>query len=179
MIGSDREILMAEPLKIIFWPDPRLKRASQPVKGFDIKLRELVSAMLELMRAEKGVGLAAPQVGRNIRLFVMNATGEPGDDRVYVNPSLFDPEGEETGEEGCLSIPTFREPVTRAQKVTVRAKDATGKEFEMTGEDLLARAFQHETDHLNGTLYISHVSPLKRDLIRRKIRKLQKAGEWG
>jgi len=97
---------------------------------------------------------------------------------VLINPEIVDKQGSQTSEEGCLSIPTFREPVTRAQKVTIRAHKADGEVYEMTGEDLLARAFQHETDHLNGTLYISHISPLKRDLIRRKIRKLQKANEW-
>ena len=98
---------------------------------------------------------------------------------MLINPEIVDRQGSQTGEEGCLSIPTFREPVTRAKKVTIRAHNAKGEVFEMTGEDLLARAFLHETDHLNGTLYISHISPLKRDLIRRKIRKLQKANEWG
>jgi peptide deformylase len=97
---------------------------------------------------------------------------------VLINPEVIGREGSHTGEEGCLSIPGFREQVTRAQRVTVRAQDAKGQTFEKTGEDLLARAFLHETDHLNGRLYITHVSPLKRDLIRRKVRKLQKAGEW-
>ena len=94
------------------------------------------------------------------------------------NPEIIGSEGSQTAEEGCLSVPGFREQVTRPKRVTVRAQDAKGKSFEMTGEDLLARAFMHETDHLNGTLYINHISPLKRDLIRRKVRKMQKAGEW-
>jgi peptide deformylase len=108
------------------------------------------------------------------------STGEdPAQKIVLINPEIVAREGAQTSEEGCLSLPTFREPVTRPNKVTVRARDPKGAKFEMTGEELLARAFLHETDHLNGTLYISHISPLKRDLIRRKIRKLQKAGEWG
>ena len=106
-------------------------------------------------------------------------TGEdPAAKIVLINPEIIHVEGSQKSEEGCLSIPTFREQVNRPKKVTVRAQDAAGKPFEMTGEDLLARAFLHETDHLNGKLYISHVSALKRDLIRRKIRKLQKLGEW-
>jgi len=107
-------------------------------------------------------------------------TGEdPAQKIVLINPEIVSQEGAQTSEEGCLSIPTFREPVTRAKTVKVRARDVKGAEFEMIGEELLARAFLHETDHLNGRLYISHISPLKRDLIRRKIRKLQKANEWG
>ena len=98
---------------------------------------------------------------------------------MLINPEITKKEGTQTGEEGCLSVPGFREQVTRAKRATVRAQNAKGEFFEMTGEDLLARAFQHETDHLNGILYISHVSVLKRDLIKRKIKKLVKAGEWG
>ena len=145
------------------------------------ELPALLKNMWATMTAARGVGLAAPQIGIGKRIAVIDlTTGEdPSAKIVLINPEIVAREGSQTGEEGCLSIPTFREPVTRAQKVTIRAQDAQGKEFEMTGEDLLARAFLHETDHLNGTLYISHVSPLKRDLIRRKIRKLQKAGEWG
>jgi peptide deformylase len=137
--------------------------------------------MFESMYAAKGVGLAAPQIGIGKRIAVIDTTvGEDaGQKLVLINPEIIGKEGSQSGEEGCLSLPTFRETVTRAKAVTVRAFDATGKPFEMTGEDLLARAFLHETDHLNGTLYISHISPLKRDLIRRKVRKLQKANEWG
>jgi peptide deformylase len=161
---------------------PVLESPAETITEFDTpELHQLVEDMFESMYAARGVGLAATQIGIGKRIAVIDiSTGEdPAQKIVLINPEVVAREGSQTGEEGCLSIPTFREPVTRAQKVTVRAKDATGKEFEMTGEDLLARAFQHETDHLNGTLYISHVSPLKRDLIRRKIRKLQKAGEWG
>jgi peptide deformylase len=161
---------------------PVLEQKAAAITEFDTpELHKLVDDMFESMYAARGVGLAAPQIGIGKRIAVIDlTTGEdPQAKIVLINPEIVAREGSQTGEEGCLSIPTFREPVTRAQKVTVRAQDATGKEFEMTGEDLLARAFLHETDHLNGTLYISHVSPLKRDLIRRKIRKLQKAGEWG
>jgi peptide deformylase len=160
---------------------PVLEQKAAEITEFDTpELHQLVEDMFESMYAAKGVGLAAPQISVSKRIAVIDiTTGEdPAARLVLINPEIVGTEGSQTGEEGCLSIPTFREPVTRAQKVTVRAKDAKGKEFEITGEDLLARAFLHETDHLNGRLYISHISPLKRDLIRRKIRKLQKADEW-
>src|SRR5579862_5552928 len=167
---------------IVKYGHPVLEKRGEDITEFDTpELHQLVESMFESMYAAKGVGLAAPQIGVGKRLAVIDVTtGEdPAQKIVLINPRLVAREGAQTGEEGCLSLPTFREPVTRANKVTVRAFDVKGVEFEMTGEDLLARAFQHETDHLNGTLYISHISPLKRDLIRRKIRKLQKAGEWG
>jgi peptide deformylase len=103
---------------------------------------------------------------------------DDGDKLVLINPEIVGREGLQTGEEGCLSLPGFREQVSCPQKVTVRAQDARGEWFEKTGEGLLARAFLHETDHLHGKLYIHRVSALKRDLIRRKVRKLQKAGDW-
>jgi peptide deformylase len=166
---------------IVKYGQPVLEHKAAEIKEFDTpELDQLVEDMFESMYAARGVGLAAPQIGIGKRVAVIDiSTGEdPAKKLVLINPEIIGTEGTQTGEEGCLSIPTFREPVTRAQKVTIRARDAKGKEFEMTGEDLLARAFQHETDHLNGRLYISHISPLKRDLIRRKIRKLQKADEW-
>ena len=159
-----------------------LEENAAAITEFDTpELHQLVEDMFQSMYAARGVGLAAPQIGIGKKLAVIDiSTGEdPAQKIVLINPEIVAREGSQTGEEGCLSIPTFREPVTRAQKVTVRARDAKGVEFELTGEDLLARAFQHETDHLNGRLYISYISPLKRDLIRRRIRKLQKAGEWG
>ncbi len=161
---------------------PVLEESGQEIQDFDTpELHKLIDDMFESMYAARGVGLAAPQIGIGKRIAVIDVTtGEDPEQKiVLINPQIINQEGSQTGEEGCLSLPTFREPVTRARRVTVRAQDARGKTFEMTGEDLLARAFLHETDHLNGTLYISHISPLKRDLIRRKIRKLQKANEWG
>lgn len=166
---------------IVKFGNPVLEKPAEKVTVFDEELKKLIDDMFESMYAARGVGLAATQIGIGKRVAVIDvSTGEdPTAKLVLINPQIVSREGAQTSEEGCLSLPTFREPVTRAQKVTVRARDARGAEFELTGEDLLARAFQHETDHLNGTLYISHISPLKRDLIRRKIRKLQKAGEWG
>jgi len=167
---------------IVKYGQPVLEAKAADITEFDTpELHKLVEDMFESMYAAKGVGLAAPQIGIGKRIAVIDTTvGEDaGQKLVLINPEIIGKEGSQSGEEGCLSLPTFRETVTRAKAVTVRAFDATGKPFEMTGEDLLARAFLHETDHLNGTLYISHISPLKRDLIRRKVRKLQKANEWG
>lgn len=151
-----------------------------PITEFDDELKTLVEDMFESMYAAKGVGLAAPQIGIGKRLAVVDlSTGEdPAQKIVLINPQIVAKEGSQKSEEGCLSLPTFREQVTRPHKVTVKAQDAKGKFFEMTGEELLARAFLHETDHLEGRLYINHISPLKRDLIRRRVRKLQKSGEW-
>jgi peptide deformylase len=132
------------------------------------------------MYAAKGVGLAAPQVGISQRLTVIDiSVGEDESKKiVLINPEIVSREGSQVGEEGCLSIPGFREPVTRAQKVTVKAHNEKGEQIEVSGDELLARALQHEIDHLNGKLFINHLSSLKREIIRRKIKKLQKAGEW-
>lgn len=159
-----------------------LEMPAEPITEFDTpELHKLIDDMFESMYVAKGVGLAAPQIGIGKRIAVIDTSNgeDPAEKLVLINPEIIGREGSQTGEEGCLSIPGFREQVTRAKKVTVRAQDVKGQTFEKTGEDLLARAFLHETDHLNGRLYITHISPLKRDLIRRKVRKLQKAGEWG
>ena len=160
--------------------NPVLEKPAEPVTVFDDILKNLAEDMFESMYAAHGVGLAAPQIGIPKRLAVIDITfkEDPEAKVVLVNPEIIHTEGRVTQNEGCLSIPEFREPVTRARKVTIRAQDLNGKWFEKTGEELLARAFLHETDHLNGKLYISHVSALKRDLIKRKIRKMMKAGEW-
>ena len=168
-------------LRIVKYGDPVLERPAANVKKFATpELRQLVDNMLETMYANKGVGLAAPQVSVSERLTVIDPTGGQGPDGkiVLINPEILVKEGSQVGEEGCLSIPGFREEVKRAMKVRVRAQNLEGEFFEMDGEELLARAMQHEIDHLNGVLFLSHLSPLKRDLIRRKIRKLAKAGEW-
>jgi peptide deformylase len=165
---------------IVKFGDPVLEKVAAPVTDFDDKLKKLVDDMFESMYEAHGVGLAAPQIGISLHLAVIDVTfkEDPNARIVLANPQIIKTEGRQTSSEGCLSIPEFRENVTRPKKVTVKAQDVTGKWFEMTGDDLLARAFLHETDHLNGKLYISHVSALKRDLMKRKIRKLVKAGEW-
>ncbi len=165
---------------IVKFGNPVLEKSAEPVAVFDDTLKKLIEDMFESMYAAHGVGLAAPQIGISKRLAVIDITfkEDPNAKLVLANPEIIHAEGRVTQNEGCLSIPEFREPVTRARKVTIRAQDVNGKWFEKTGEELLARALLHETDHLNGKLYISHVSALKRDLIKRKIRKLMKAGEW-
>ncbi|MCU1287198.1 MAG: peptide deformylase [Acidobacteriales bacterium] len=165
---------------IVLYGDQVLEKTAEPVTVFDAELRTLLDDMFESMYAAHGVGLAAPQIGIPKRIAVVDCSFKerPAERIVLVNPEIIGQEGKQSSGEGCLSLPDFRENVTRANRVTVRAQDGHGKEFEMTGEGLLARAFLHETDHLNGKLFISHVSALKRDLIKRKIKKLVKAGEW-
>ena len=165
---------------IVKYGNPVLEKPSAPVTTFDDELKKLVEDMFESMYAAHGVGLAAPQIGISKRLAVIDVTfkEDPNAKVVLANPEIIHTEGRHTQNEGCLSIPEFREPVTRPNKVTIRAQDVNGKYFEKTGEELLARAFLHETDHLNGKLYIHHLSALKRDMIKRRIRKMMKAGEW-
>lgn len=160
--------------------DPVLETPTKPVEKFDDDLKKLVDEMFESMYAAQGVGLAAPQIGVNLRIAVIDVTNgkNPEGRIVCANPRILHAEGEQSEEEGCLSIPGFRGRVARPLFVTVGAQDASGKEFEMRGEGLLARAFCHELDHLDGVLFITHLSILKRDLIKRKVRKLRKAGEW-
>jgi peptide deformylase len=165
---------------IVKYGNPVLEKPAAPVTEFNEDLKTLVADMFESMYEAKGVGLAAPQIGISKRLAVIDVTFKenPREKLVLANPEIIHTEGKQTQSEGCLSIPDFRENVTRANIVTIRAQDVNGKWYEKTGEELLARAFLHETDHLNGKLYISHLSALKRDLIKRKIRKLVKTGEW-
>ena len=166
---------------IVKFGDSVLEREAEDVKEFGTaELDKFLEDMFESMYAAKGVGLAAPQIGFSRKIAVIDVSnGErPEDKLVLINPKIVKVEGKQEGEEGCLSIPGFREQVKRGKRVTVRAQNAKGEEFEQTGEDLLARAFLHETDHLYGRLYISHISALKRDLMKRKIKKMQRAGEW-
>jgi len=170
--------------------NPILERVADPVTEFDTPaLHQLVDDMFETMYASRGIGLAAPQIDLNMRLTVVDISAAEDDDEdgrkgkqedriVLINPEIILKEGRQSGEEGCLSIPGFREPVSRAKKTVVRARGVRGETYEIEAEDLLARVFLHEIDHLNGILFINHLSALKRDLIRRKIRKLIKAGEW-
>ena len=164
---------MLEDLKIILYPDPRLKKVSQPVIAFDERLRTLVARMFELMREAKGVGLAAPQVGENIRLFVMNATQQPGDDRVYVNPVLSDLDGEEEQEEGCLSLPGIHVNVVRGKQARMQAQNLEGQPIEEVATGFPARVWQHEFDHLNGTLLTDRMGPVARMTHRKVLNELK------
>lgn len=165
---------------IVKYGDMVLETEAKPVEKFDADLKKLVEDMFESMYHAQGVGLAAPQIGIPLKLAVIDVTfkEDPDAKLVLANPQIIRVDGKQSGQEGCLSIPEFREQVTRGKKVTIKAQDVNGEWYEKTGEDLLARAFQHEIDHLYGKLYISHISALKRDLMKRKIRKLVKAGEW-
>ena len=162
------------PLEIVKYPDPVLERPAERVTEFNDELRKFVDDMFESMYAAKGIGLAAPQVGVSKRLTVIDLSFKerPEDKIVLINPEIILREGKQYEEEGCLSLPEIREKVSRAAKVTVRAQDIDGNWFEMDGTELLARAFQHEIDHLDGILFFRRVSALKRDLILRRIRKI-------
>jgi peptide deformylase len=165
---------------VVKYGDPILEKPASAIKKFDAELEELTEDMFATMYAAQGIGLAAPQIGKSIRVAVVDVTTgkNPEAKIVMVNPEIIHAEGEAREEEGCLSIPGFRGYVIRPQFVTVRAQNAKGETFEIRGENLLARAFCHEIDHLNGILFLQHLSMLKRDLIRRKIKKLRKEGEW-
>ncbi|MGC2530683.1 MAG: peptide deformylase [Candidatus Acidiferrum sp.] len=165
---------------IVKYGDPILEKPTPPVTKFGAELEQLTEDMFASMYAAQGVGLAAPQIGLSLRLTVVDVTTgkNPEAKIVLANPEIIHAEGEVREEEGCLSVPGFRGYVIRPQFVTVRAQNVKGEPFEIRGENLLARAFCHEIDHLNGILFLQHLSMLKRDLIRRKIKKLKKQGEW-
>lgn len=160
-------------LEIIHFPDPRLKRVAEVVRAFDDELAALAKRMLELMRKQKGVGLAGPQVGMSVRMFVMNPTGDPGDDAIYVNPEIHDTDGVRESEEGCLSIPEVRVTVRRAARCRLVAQDLQGRKVEREGKDLIARIWQHETDHLNGVLILDRMGPGDRIATKAALRELE------
>jgi peptide deformylase len=166
--------------EVVKWPDPVLAKPGEPVTVFDAKLKKLVEEMFDSMYAAQGIGLAAPQISISKRLTVIDVSFQknPEEKIVLVNPEIIDRRGKQVEEEGCLSLPEIREKVQRAEWVKVRAQDVNGKWFEIEGEELLARAMQHEIDHLDGVLFIDRLSRLKRDLVVRKIKKMQKNGEW-
>lgn len=167
-------------LKVVKYPEPVLSQPGEPVTEFDKDLKKLVDDMFETMYASQGIGLAAPQVAVSKRVTVIDLSQgkDPEQKLVLVNPEVIFREGKQYEEEGCLSFPEIREKVQRAAKVKIRAQDLNGKWFEMDGEELLSRAFQHEIDHLDGMLFIFRMSSLKRDLVLRRIRKMQREGTW-
>jgi peptide deformylase len=166
--------------EIVKYPEPVLAKRGEDVTEFGEDLKTLVEEMFESMYAAHGIGLAAPQIGLSQRLTVIdvNFKKDPADKLVLINPEIVAREGKQFEEEGCLSLPEIREKVNRAAKVKVRAQNVVGEWFEVEGEELLARALQHEIDHLDGVLFIDRLSRLKRDLVLRKIKKMQKNGEW-
>lgn len=167
-------------LEIVTWPNSILDTPAEPVTDFGLKLKTLVSDMFETMYAAPGVGLAAVQVGVSQRLFVMDCSGgkDPDQQVVMINPEIIHVEGEQNGEEGCLSFPGIFTPVERSLRAVVRAHDINGNEFEIDETELTARCMLHETDHCDGIVFLDKMSALKRELVKRKIKKLQKAGKW-
>ncbi|HSF23157.1 MAG TPA: peptide deformylase [Blastocatellia bacterium] len=167
-------------LEVVRYGDPILTRPAEAVTEFDARLRKLVDDMFETMYGAPGVGLAAPQVGVLKRLFVMDcSSGKEKKQKIaLINPVIETEEGEQIGDEGCLSFPGIFLQVARPQRLVVRARDIDGSEFKLDVMDLEARCVSHETDHLDGELFISYLSPLKRDLVKRKIKKRIKLGDW-
>jgi peptide deformylase len=158
-------------LEITEFPEKVLKQVGEPVERFDAELEKLVSDMFETMYAAEGVGLAAPQVGLSLRLFVMDCNGLK---LVAANPEIISTEGEQEGEEGCLSVGKIHAPLTRAARVRLRAQDVRGEFYEQDAEGLAARCFLHETDHCDGLLFIDRLSPLRRDMVKKRFQKLKK-----
>ena len=165
---------------VVKWPDPVLSKPGEAVTVFDAKLKKLVEEMFDSMYAAQGIGLAAPQIAISQRITVIDVSFKknPEEKIVLINPEIVERVGKQVEEEGCLSLPEIREKVSRAEWVKVKAQDVTGRWFELEGDELLARAVQHEIDHLDGVLFIDRLSRLKRDLVIRRIKKLIKNGEW-
>ncbi len=161
-------------LEILKYPDPRLKNPAEEVEKIDTATRDLAIDMLETMYAAPGIGLAATQVGQPVRLAVVDILSqeETRSPMVFINPEILEGEGEDLLDEGCLSVPDFTSEVKRYSRITVRARKLDGSPIQLQAEGLLARALQHEIDHLNGILFIDRISPLKRHIYRRKMRKM-------
>ena len=164
-----------ENLTIVHYPDPALRKVCQPIMEFDEDLAAFARRMLELMHAGRGVGLAAPQVGVLKRLFVMNHTGDPKDDMVFVNPEIRDMHGSREAEEGCLSLPELYVQVRRATRCRIVAQDLGGNPINLEGEDLLCRVWQHETDHLNGILVLDRMGPSDKIATKKRLKELEAA----
>jgi peptide deformylase len=165
---------------IVKYGDPVLHTPSEPVKHIDAQIVELVSDMVETMYAAPGIGLAAPQIGVPLRVIVIDlSVGEDKSQLIrLVNPEFLEKEGEERHEEGCLSVPGYGGSPVRPTRVKVKGLDLEGNERVYEGRDLLARAFCHEIDHIDGLLFVDRLSPLKRDLMKRKLRKKARTGDW-
>ena len=160
--------------KIIYLPDARLRQKNTLITAFDETLDLLINDMFETMYHAKGIGLAAPQLGMNIMLTVIDVIGDKTQQLVLANPEIIASEGSAKSQEGCLSVPGAFDTVIRSETVTVRAQDRSGKIFEITGDGLLSHCFQHEIDHLNGKLFLDHLSPLKRTMAKKKLDKFKR-----
>ena len=166
--------------EIVKYPEPILAKKAEPVVKFDAALETLVADMFDSMYAAEGIGLAGPQIAVSQRVVVIDLSfqKDPQQKIVLINPEIIYSDGKQREEEGCLSLPDIRAKVDRAATVRVRAQNVKGETIELEGTELLSRAFQHEIDHIDGILFIDRVSRLKRDLLIRRIKKLQQAGEW-
>ncbi len=166
--------------EVVKYPEPVLAKRADAVTAFDQDLATLVEEMFDSMYAAQGIGLAAPQIsiGKRIAVIDVSFKKDPTGKIALINPEIVEGTGKQVEEEGCLSLPEIREKVQRSAWVKVRAQDVNGEWFEVEGEELLARALQHEIDHLDGVLFIDRISRLKREMVLRKIKKLQKNGEW-
>lgn len=164
-------------LKILEYPDPRLRRIARPIESVGERERKLAEDMLETMYEARGIGLAATQVAEDIRLIVMDLSEERNEPRVFINPEITDRSGSQSCEEGCLSVPGFYAEVTRAEQISVRALDIDGNPYELEADGLLAVCIQHEIDHLDGKMFVDYLSPLKRRMIGKKLRKQHSSRE--
>lgn len=158
-------------LVILEFPDPRLRTVAEPVTVFDDELGKLVDDMIDTMYEARGIGLAATQVDRHIQLLILDISEEQNQPRVYINPKITAEEGQQICEEGCLSVPGIYANVQRAEKIRIEARDRNGGTFEEDAEGLHAVCLQHEMDHLNGRLFVDYLSPLKRQMVSRKLAK--------
>lgn len=162
-------------LEILEFPDPRLRRVARPVESVTERERQLAADMLETMYEARGIGLAATQVNQGVRLVVMDLSEARNEPRFFINPEIVDRSGIQTCEEGCLSVPGIYAEVERAEKVTIRALDLQGETFELEADGLLAVCIQHEIDHLDGKVFVDYLSPLKRRMVEKRLRKQQRA----
>jgi len=158
-------------LEILEFPDPRLRTMAQPVTEFDDAFRKLIGDMFETMYEAPGIGLAASQVDVHRRFMVIDVSESHDQRRVFVNPEILEREGEQVCQEGCLSVPGIYADVKRSERIRVRAQDEHGKTYELEADGLLAVCIQHEMDHLDGKLFVDYLSPLKRQMVRKKLEK--------
>lgn len=160
--------------QILHYPDPRLRRRAEPVTQVDAQIRAVVDDMVDTMYQAPGIGLAAPQIDVLKRIIVIDTSETKDDLHVFINPEIVSRDGEQTLEEGCLSVPGIYDNVTRAQRITVRALDREGQPFELEASGLLATCVQHEVDHLEGKLFVDYLSRLKQQRIRKKLQKQER-----
>lgn len=160
--------------QILHYPDPRLRRRAEPVAQVDAQIRTVVDDMVETMYQAPGIGLAAPQIDVLKRIIVIDTSETKDDLHVFINPEIVSRDGEQTLEEGCLSVPGIYDTVTRAQRISVRALDRVGQPFELEASGLLATCVQHEIDHLEGVIFVDHISSLKRRMILRRLQKMKR-----